>query len=135
MIHWLCVPVILWCVLALLWELKFAANPWLNGASVMILISIIFYAGLSFTLTLGMAGISALSIYLIMAYEAANFAWPLWAFALLLFTLAWIGQFVGHQIEGKKPSFFKDLQFLLIGPAWLLSFLYRRLGIPLKVRE
>ena len=44
----------------------------------------------------------------------------LWAAAL--------GQFWGHKVEGKKPSFLKDLQFLLIGPLWLLHFVYRRLG-------
>ena len=47
----------------------------------------------------------------------------------LVFVIAWILQFVGHAIEGKRPSFFKDLQFLLIGPAWLLAFLYRGLGL------
>ena len=43
----------------------------------------------------------------------------------MVFVLAWIGQFIGHLIEGKRPSFFKDLQFLLIGPAWLMAFVYR----------
>jgi uncharacterized membrane protein YGL010W len=47
-----------------------------------------------------------------------------------LFVFAWVFQFAGHEVEGKKPSFFKDLQFLLIGPAWLMHFLFRRLGIP-----
>jgi len=56
--------------------------------------------------------------------------WPLWQVALAVFVLAWIGQFIGHVFEGKRPSFFKDLQFLLIGPAWLMSFIYRRYGIP-----
>ena len=59
----------------------------------------------------------------------ANAPWPLWQVALVLFVLAWIGQFIGHKVEGKKPSFFKDLQFLLIGPAWLMSFVYRAAGL------
>ena len=46
-----------------------------------------------------------------------------------IFTLSWIGQFIGHKIEGKKPSFLKDLQFLLIGPAWLIGFIYSYLKI------
>ena len=54
---------------------------------------------------------------------------PLWLFSLFVFVVAWIGQFVGHKIEGKKPSFFEDLQFLLIGPAWLMHFLYKKAGI------
>jgi uncharacterized membrane protein YGL010W len=47
-----------------------------------------------------------------------------------IFILAWLGQFYGHYLEGKKPSFLKDIQFLLIGPAWLLSFIFKKLGIP-----
>ncbi|HKK88869.1 MAG TPA: Mpo1-like protein, partial [Saprospiraceae bacterium] len=49
-----------------------------------------------------------------------------------IFVLAWIGQFIGHNIEGKKPSFIKDLQFLLVGPAWLLHFIFEKVGIPYK---
>jgi uncharacterized membrane protein YGL010W len=54
---------------------------------------------------------------------------PLWNICIFLFVVAWIGQFIGHAIEGKRPSFFKDVQFLLIGPLWLLADAYRRLGI------
>jgi uncharacterized membrane protein YGL010W len=55
---------------------------------------------------------------------------PLWILCAAIFVVAWIGQFIGHAIEGAKPSFFKDMQFLMIGPLWLMSFVYRRLGIP-----
>jgi len=47
---------------------------------------------------------------------------------------AWIAQFYGHKVEGKKPSFFQDVQFLLVGPAWLLQLVYRRVGIPVETR-
>ncbi|MGQ9426807.1 Mpo1 family 2-hydroxy fatty acid dioxygenase [Gilvimarinus sp. F26214L] len=134
LIHWICVPVIFWCVLALLWEVQVGNNPWLNAAVLATVLSVLFYLRLSATLALGMAVISAACLLLIRAYESSAAPWPLWQFALALFVLAWIGQFVGHKVEGKKPSFFKDLQFLLIGPAWLLSFVYRKLGIPLTAR-
>ena len=49
--------------------------------------------------------------------------------AVVVFVADWIGQFIGHRIEGKKPSFFDDVTFLLVGPAWLLADVYRRLGI------
>jgi uncharacterized membrane protein YGL010W len=62
-------------------------------------------------------------------HHLANAGAPITAICIALFVAAWIGQFVGHKIEGKKPSFFKDLQFLLIGPIWLLNDLYRKLGI------
>jgi uncharacterized membrane protein YGL010W len=53
---------------------------------------------------------------------------PVWQICLALFVLAWIGQFIGHKIEGKKPSFLKDVVFLLIGPAWLMSKVYKAAG-------
>ena len=71
----------------------------------------------------------AAGIGVILAWEA----WmpiPLWPIALGLFLLSWVAQFVGHKIEGEKPSFLEDIQFLLVGPAWLLHFIYRRIGIP-----
>ena len=46
-----------------------------------------------------------------------------------IFIFAWILQFIGHEIEGKKPAFVEDLKFLLIGPAWLLGFIYKKVGI------
>jgi uncharacterized membrane protein YGL010W len=55
--------------------------------------------------------------------------WPLWLTSLAIFVVAWIGQFIGHAVEGKRPSFFKDVQFLMIGPLWLVAALYRRLGM------
>ena len=47
----------------------------------------------------------------------------------VLFGVLWVLQFIGHAIEGKKPSFMKDLQFLLIGPAWILGFALNKIGI------
>ena len=52
-----------------------------------------------------------------------------------IFLFGWVLQFIGHHIEGAKPSFFKDLQFLLIGPLWLLADLYRRFDLPMLPRH
>ena len=57
--------------------------------------------------------------------------WPLWGSCVAIFVIAWIGQFIGHRYEGKKPSFFTDLVYLLIGPAWVMGKLMRRLRIPI----
>ena len=62
-------------------------------------------------------------------YWLDTLSWPLWLTCLVIFVIGWIGQFIGHAIEGKRPSFMKDIQFLLIGPLWLLGHLYRKLGI------
>lgn len=128
-IHWICVPVITWTVIALLWGVSFGGNAWFNLGSLFILAALVFYLRLSLTLTIGMGAFAAFCVWMIFLHEA-NVSFKLWQSALALFVIAWIGQFIGHKIEGKKPSFFEDIQFLLIGPAWLLSFIYRRLGIP-----
>jgi uncharacterized membrane protein YGL010W len=133
-LHWICVPVILWCVLGLLWIVPFPsairdAMPFANWASLVSLLAVIYYVFLSLPLALGILPLLALMLWSIEALSR-NTPAPLWLICVILFVLAWIGQFVGHAIEKKRPSFFKDLQFLLIGPLWLLSNVYRGLGIP-----
>ncbi len=128
LIHWICVPVIVWTVLALLWGAALPGQPLLNLASLLIVVAMGFYWYLSPKLALGMLVYSAVNVALLLWHQQAV-AFPLWQTALALFVIAWIGQFIGHLLEGAKPSFFEDIQFLLIGPIWLLSFLYRKAGI------
>lgn len=117
-IHWVCVPIIYFCVLGLLHVL----HPWAALAGVAI--ALIFYVPLSLPLAAGMLLISLAMLAVIRVTP------NLLEVSIVLFVLAWIGQFYGHKVEGKKPSFFKDLQFLLVGPIWLLNFVYKRLGLP-----
>jgi uncharacterized membrane protein YGL010W len=132
-IHWIAVPVIAWSVIAILWVLPtprfFPGAPYLNWATITCVLAILYYLTLSVPLAIGMAAFSALAIVIIRLIES-NVAIGLEWIAGMLFVSAWVFQFAGHEVEGKKPSFFKDLQFLLIGPAWLMHFLFRRLGIP-----
>jgi uncharacterized membrane protein YGL010W len=132
-IHWIAVPVIAWSVIAILWVLPtpgfFPANPYVNWATIVCALAVTYYLTLSVPLAIGMAAFSALAIVIIQLVEA-NVSIQLAWIAGALFVFAWVFQFAGHEVEGKKPSFFKDLQFLLIGPAWLMHFLFRRLGIP-----
>jgi len=136
-IHWICVPLIFWSVIALvssipngLLESVFGEGSRLaNWAVVAMTLAMIYYISLSIPLSIGMLLISLACLYLINLVAGINIA-PVWVVASVIFTLAWIGQFYGHKVEGKKPSFFKDLQFLLIGPAWLMHFIFKRLGIP-----
>lgn len=132
-VHWVCVPIIVWTVVALLWSLPFPGElrlgpvP-LNWATLTLVLAQLYYFRLSLRLGLGLLAYNVVMILLALWVERAS-PWPLWQVALALFVLAWIGQFLGHKVEGKKPSFFKDLQFLLIGPAWLMSFVYRAAGL------
>ena len=132
LIHWLCVPLIVIAIIGLLWSIPAPAAfarvaPWLNWGVLFIIAASVYYFVLSVPLALGMLLFSAATLALLS--WADGLAVPLWQSSLAVFVIAWIGQFVGHIIEGEKPSFFKDLQFLMIGPIWLLGFVYKRLGI------
>jgi uncharacterized membrane protein YGL010W len=135
-IHWICVPLIFWTVVALLWDTiridAVTVPMWgipLNGAIIALILVMIYYITLSPALSAGMLLYSSACLFIAWKVQSLDI-FPLWGIALILFTLAWIFQFWGHKIEGKKPSFLKDLQFLLIGPAWLMHFIYRKAGIP-----
>jgi len=133
LIHWICVPPIVWSVVALLWWLPFppvsvSEIAPVNWATIALLLAQIYYFSLSVSLGTGVLMFNVFLLWLTSMLEAAM-AWPLWSVALAVFAVAWVGQFAGHAIEGKRPAFFKDLQFLLIGPAWLMSSVYNVLGL------
>lgn len=133
LIHWICVPTIYFCVVALLWSIPSPVSDVLPrgwAAMVVTLLVALFYARLSISLMVGMALFTSVCLLLCDLLDRTA-PWPLWAIAVVLFVAAWIGQFYGHKVEGRKPSFLDDLQFLMIGPAWLMSFLYKRYGIGL----
>jgi len=126
-IHRIAVPIIALDVLALVLLLGRALGlPALGWLAV--LASLAFYARLSPRLAAGMALLALASLLGLDAGLDGLGAWALPVLALV-FVVAWIAQFVGHALEGKKPSFFRDLQFLLIGPLWLLADGYERLGL------
>jgi uncharacterized membrane protein YGL010W len=89
---------------------------------------VVFYARISVPIMAGMLVWSLFCLWLCLLIDR-HAPWPLWSICTALFVLAWIGQFYGHKVEGQKPSFLDDLQFLMIGPAWLMGFIYRRLGV------
>ena len=132
LIHWICVPVIVFSVVGLLWSLPVPEafvriSPAMNWAVLFAMAAIVYYFILSASLAVGM--VAVLAGMLALAHWLSGLSTPLWAISVGIFVVAWVGQFIGHHIEGKKPSFFKDLLFLMIGPVWLLAFVYQRLGI------
>ncbi len=133
-VHWICVPLIFFSIVGLLFSIKlpfFSIGDMQGNVAVIVLgFTLIYYFSLSKSLTVGLLMFTVLCIYLCYLIDQSGFA-PLWQVSVTIFVLAWIGQFWGHKVEGKKPSFLKDLQFLMIGPAWLMSFIYQRLGIAL----
>ncbi|WP_268846962.1 DUF962 domain-containing protein [Flavobacterium aestivum] len=131
-IHYICVPAIFFSIVGLLMSIPsaFLSNllhlnqPIIENWAVVVLIFVLlFYLRLSLVMAIKIAIFSALC--LIVNFYIGQFL-PLWAFSISVFVIAWIGQFYGHKIEGKKPSFLKDIQFLMIGPAWVVHNLFSK---------
>jgi uncharacterized membrane protein YGL010W len=139
LIHWLCVPLIMFSIFGLLSLSNFSyeLNPGIikfDFLNIFIILSLFFYVKLSIRLSIGMLLISMIFYFIVIKINQSQLFtnFQLGMIYALIFTIAWIGQFIGHKIEGKKPAFFTDLQFLLIGPIWLLSFIYNKFNIKLK---
>jgi len=124
LLHWICIPLIYWSLVALVIYSRFILNL---PTSIVLTLPILWYYSKSKSITIGM--ITFTLICLIISFFIAKVSTDLLLkSALIIFVLAWIGQFIGHKIEGKKPSFLRDLVFLLVGPAWLLSKIYNKAG-------
>lgn len=131
-IHWVCVPLIMLSIIGLVWcipvhSVWVARSAFFNWGVLLVIAALLYYFLLVWRLALGMTLVSAVMVFIVYGVTLSS-AWPWLVWAIVL-VAAWIGQFVGHKIEGKRPAFFKDLQFLLIGPLWLLAFVYRRLRL------
>ena len=118
-VHIVCVPLIVFSLLGLLWS----AHP--SVALLASILALYYYYKLSRPFAAGMLAMLAAMLGVLLLMPAMTIL-PV---SLGVFVLAWIGQFIGHQIEGKKPSFLDDLRFLLVGPLFVLGFLYRRLRL------
>jgi uncharacterized membrane protein YGL010W len=130
-LHWFCIPLILLSLIGLLWSIPVphavaAVSPFLNWSVLFVIMALLYYYALAWRLALGMTLVVLVAFVIV--YGASRLPPALWLVSLSVFIIAWVGQFIGHKIEGRKPSFFKDIQFLLIGPLWLLAFLYRRVN-------
>jgi uncharacterized membrane protein YGL010W len=134
LIHWICVPLIFWSILGFISLIPSKSIGFIYIGEISyvsfaaIALVTIFYMRLSLIISI---------IMFILMVIMESFAYGInirfkenaWLVYLSVFVITWIFQFVGHKIEGKKPSFLKDLQFLLVGPIWLLSFIVKKLGI------
>lgn len=119
-IHKICVPVIMFSVLGLLKALPVPESwpLWLDASTVGIIGALIFYATLK-----NMRVFFSMAFFILVQVIILELLRPhFFVLCFFLFVIAWIIQFVGHKIEGKKPSFFKDIFFLLIGPIWVMKY-------------
>ena len=131
-IHNFAVPAIMFSILGLFWCIPkpgfFPEHFLFNWCTLFVLLTTVYYILLGIFVAVGMLLVSALMMVGIYFIESA--ALPLLTICIALFIVAWVFQFIGHKIEGKKPSFFEDLLFLLIGPVWvakgLFPFLFKK---------
>lgn len=121
-IHFVCVPLIFFTVIALLDAVRlFDLTPRISftAAWILIVAALVFYARVSAMVTLAM-GVVAVACLLVSEALYRQFGSAFVTVSGLVFAAAWVGQFVGHKIEGAKPAFFEDLLFLFIGPVWIV---------------
>ena len=130
-IHFVCVPAIFFSIVGILMSIPSGflknnlafLNPYFsNWAAIFLVFALFFYAKLSFKI---FAQMLVFSVFCLVGNYYLSTVVNLLLISILIFAIAWIGQFYGHKIEGKKPSFLKDLQFLLIGPAWVVYKVFR----------
>lgn len=131
LLHYIAVPLIYFCVVALLAEipvprfLRSIPGGWATIAAIPVSV---YYLRRSVTAWIVMVLFTVLCVAVINLMRA-YLPVPVWALALVLLLALTVVQYVGHRIEGKRPSFFADLQFLLIGPVWVFAKLLRPLGV------
>lgn len=130
-IHYFCVPAIFFSVIGLLMSIPSNLIQNLTGISdslyanwgvVALIPVLLFYIRLSLKMTFLILGFSILCI--LGNFQMKVFV-ELWQASVVIFVIAWIIQFYGHKIEGKKPSFLDDIKFLMIGPAWILDDIFK----------
>lgn len=132
LIHNIFVPLIFLSAIGMLWdvkipvELSFLGGEPLNVAMVVAVFVFAYYLWLSFAVSIGIMSVTVAGMIGCYLYTGDV---SIWLISLVIFVLSWVMQFIGHKIEGKKPSFFKDLEFFLVGPMWVLTKLYNKLGI------
>jgi uncharacterized membrane protein YGL010W len=129
-IHWLCVPPIVWTVVALLWTVP-VPSAWLKPGAWAVFAMVLAFAWywkhshrLGGALLVAFATLALFTAWLFDVLGPVRLRWT----ALVVFVLAWIGQFIGHKFEGHRPSFLTDVSYLLVGPAWLMEKFLRRIG-------
>ncbi len=130
-IHWICVPAILWAVMAALWTIPVPASMGRPGfwCGMAMIAAFAFYwrqsRPIGFAMLVVFVVFGLLTEWLFRSIGPNPLLWS----AVSVFLIAWIGQFIGHLIEGARPSFFTTFAYVLIGPAWLANTLMRRLKI------
>jgi uncharacterized membrane protein YGL010W len=131
LIHKVCVPAIMFSTLGIIkaFPVPISWPLWFDWSVVAVVLAMCFYASFKNVRVVLSQLLLVIPMMLILELLRPRF----FLLCVGIFIVAWIGQFIGHKIEGKKPSFFRDLFYLLIGPVWTMNSLTAQVGIDLKV--
>ncbi len=133
LIYWAAVPMVVVGTVGVLWTLPVPAqfteiSPLLNWGSAFLMVSAVYYFVISLSLAIGLLpfviGVGSIQLWL----ADSDFTPLRVSSGLLVGGL--IGLWLGHRNERGIRATLEDLQTIMIGPAWLLSVIYRRIGIP-----
>ena len=129
LIHVFAVPAIVWSVVALLWCIPVFGTAFKSGiwAALAMFLTWMYYNRLSRPLGYGMLMVFFTMGCLCRLIEHSFGLQVLLFTAIGVFVAAWVVQFIGHKIEGKRPSFLTDLVYLMVGPIWVMSKFYRKM--------
>jgi uncharacterized membrane protein YGL010W len=133
LIHKICVPAIMFSLFGILKAIPVPASwpLWLDVSTIAAFLGLVYYS--LFKNLRVMVVMSALTVIMLLLLELLRPRF--FILSVAIFVVAWIGQFIGHEKEGKRPSFFKDLFFLLIGPVWTMNSLMGQMGFDLKINN
>ena len=132
-VYWTSVPLVVVGFVGVLWYLPipvefFEISPFLNWGSAFLMATTIYYFIISVSIAIGMLpfmlGLASLQIWL------TGSALPALGVSVGLLASGSAGLWLGRRGAGGLGALLQDLQLMMIGPAWLLSVLYRRFGIP-----
>ena len=130
---WLGIPLVLMALLGMLWSIPMPdalsqPSAAINAATMWVMASFVYYCILSIRIALG----SLLLLVVLMLPSAwlERAGLPIWPFASALFAPAFAWQLVETRRATGKLRIFANMQYLMLGPVWLLRAVYRRAGVP-----
>lgn len=132
-IHKICVPAIMFSLLGILKAFPVPASwpLWFDWSTILVVLALVYYSLFKNVRVIGAVLMLLIPMLVVLEFLRPRF----FLLSLGIFVVAWIFQFIGHKLEGKKPSFLKDIFFLLIGPVWTMNSLMAQMGIDLKINS
>ena len=132
-IYWAAVPMVVVGTVGALWSLPvpqefYDISPLLNWGSAFLMVTTVYYFIISVSIAIGLLPFVMSIAFVHMWLPGSGFSAVRVSLGLLLAGI--IGLWLGHRNKRGFGALIEDVQTIMIGPAWLLSVLYKRLGIP-----